>query len=163
MLNELLADRKGEIQEAVFGGLRNSNTPHYRTMDEVLLQERAASLVESFVGSIRDNAADFSTYLLGIAKERMAEGIPLHEIQIALQILEQKAWQLVVGFLPDSEQVRCLSLVTRTIGAAKDQLANFYLGRLARAESRAADLQTRLDKLARGTDSAPVEEADLPR
>jgi hypothetical protein len=162
VLDELLSSRKSEIQETVFNGLRHVSTPHYRTMDEGLLRERAASLVAAFSESIRGNPADFTAYLQKITDTRIAEGVPLHEIQIALRTLEQEIWDLVIGHVPASEQVRCLGVVTRTIGEAKDRMAGFYLGRLEKAETRAADLEHRLERLAAGTDPAPFEETGFP-
>ncbi len=81
--------------------------------------------------------------------------------QIVLRALEEKAWWLVVAFVPQTDQVRCLSQITGIIGAGKDQLAQIYLQHLEKAEVKAASLQGRLDGLAKGTDSGPVFEDDL--
>ena len=162
VINEILLENEPKMVEGVVFQLRRSGADHYRKMDEAVLQNRAQSLVKTFIRSARETPGEFIDYIQSITEDRISEGIPLQEIQIALQILEQKAWQLIVGHVPDADQVRCLSLISRIIGAAKDNLAQVYLRHLEKAESRAEILQSRLDQLAKGTDSGPLSEDDLP-
>jgi hypothetical protein len=132
-------------------------------MEDILLRGRAGDLVQSFLRSIKEKPALFLAYLTGIVENRISEGVFLHEIQTVLQILEEKAWWLVVDDVPMADQVRGLSRITGTIGAAKDQIAHIYLRHLERAELRAAVLQRCLDEQAKGTVSEPVGEDDLTR
>jgi hypothetical protein len=91
-----------------------------------------------------------------VAGERASEGYPLAEIQHALSALEAQAWPIVTGAGGDTDVVvRRLALVTGIVGRGKDELARAFLEHKQRAEARAAELAERLDRLFKGTDSAP--------
>jgi hypothetical protein len=149
--------------DAVVQRLRNSGALHFQRMERVVLRSRVENLVEAFLKSIKGEPSVFMAYLKQIAEDRISEGIFLHETQIVFQILEEKAWQLVVDFVPQVERVRCLSRITGTIGAAKDYLAHIYLQHVEKAELKAAILQHRLDELTQGTDSAPIVDDEFPK
>jgi hypothetical protein len=163
MLYEVMSRNEAKLTAGVTQRLKSSGALHYKLMEEVVLKSRAEDLVEAFINSIKEKPDRLKNYLTRIAEERISEGIFLHEIQIVLQILEEKAWKLVVDFVPQSEQIRCLSYITGTIGTAKDQLAQIYLQHLEKAELKAAFLQRRLDEIAKGTVSDPVDEGVPPR
>lgn len=160
--NEVLSKNKAVLSETIIARLKTSGAVHYQTMDGDVLQGRVDLLVDSFLKSMKKRPGVFITYLKQITEERIPEGIFLHEIQTVLQILEEKSWQLVVDNIPQEDQVRCLSQITGTIGAAKDQLAHIYLQHLEKAEKDAAFLKWRLDEMAKGTDSGPVADDVLP-
>lgn len=160
-LLDSLSKREKELSDEVFSRLRSSRGSHYQKMDEGLLRKRAENLVDSFLHSVKGKTPVFVDYVGEIAQERIAEGFDLQEIQAALQFLEEKTWQLVEEDIPQADQVSCLGRVTRIIGTAKDQLAQVYLERMENAERRAVHLKKRIDELAKGTDSGPVEEDDL--
>ena len=161
MLHSAMLNDKTCLIDAVVRRLRSSSVLHYQNLDKVLLRRRAKALVESFLSSLNRNPSVFTAYIRVVADERISEGVFLHEIQTALQGLEEAAWQIVVRSIPQTDQVRSLSQVTGIIGASKDQLAHIYLQHLEKAESRAAILQRRLDELDKGTDPAPLSEEDL--
>lgn len=161
-INEVLLENKAALKEVIVARLKTSGAEHYLTMDKDVLQSRVDTLVDTFLKSMNKRPGVFITYIKQIAEERISEGVFLHEIQVVIQILEEKAWRLVVENIPQSDQVRCLSQITGTIGVAKDQLAHVYLQHLEKAEMNAAFLQWRLDEMAKGTDSGPVAEEVLP-
>ena len=162
-LHDLLSGMRADLTAALIRRLRAANADHYRLMAEPELRERIETLYGFFLRAVAARPAIFAKYLEGIALSRISEGVALREIQIILQILEDLAWQAVIERLPLEEQVSCLGLVTATIGAAKDQLAQTYLEYLERTELEAARLQHRLDELAKGTDCGPLDDEDLPR
>lgn len=160
--NDVLLRNQIELSETVIARLNTSGAVHYQSMDGHVLQGRVESLVDTFVKSVQRRPAVFMSYIEQVAEERISEGFFLHEIQVALQILEEKSWLLVVENVPLENQVRCLSQITGTIGAAKDQLAHVYLQHLEKAEMNAAMYRWRLEELAKGTDSGPVAQEVLP-
>jgi hypothetical protein len=109
----------------------------YQAKNAALLWRRAERLVAAFLRSVESQPSVFIAHVDAVAEARMAEGVFLHEMQMALQILEETAWRLVVESAVPAEQIRCLGQVTCVIGAAKDRLAQLYLQRLERAESAA--------------------------
>lgn len=159
---EVLRKNRADISKTIVARLKTSGAVHYQTMEKGVRQRRVDILVDTFLRSMKNRPGVFINYLKKIAEERIPEGIFLHEIQIALQILEEKSWQLIVENVPQAEQVRCLSQITGTVGAAKDQLAHVYLQHLEKAEMNAAFLKGRLDAMAKGTDCGPVVEEVWP-
>lgn len=161
-INEVLLRNKAVLSEAIIARLKTSGAVHYRAMDRDVLHSRIDNLVDTFLKAMNKRPGMFVTYLKQIAEDRISEGVFLHEIQVVLQILEEKSWRLVLENIPQSDQVRCLSQITGTVGAAKDQLAHTYLQHLEKAEKDAALLKCRLDELAKGTDSGPVVDEVFP-
>ena len=162
-LFELMHGRRDDLIETVVRRLRSSTAPHYQNLDPDLLRGRSERLVDTFLTALDDAPADFVRFIRRISEERISEGFFLPEIQTALNILEERAWQVAAAEAPagDAEAlVRDLGLITGTIGAAKDQLARIYLQRKEQAESRADRLQARLDELFKGTDAPPLVEDD---
>lgn len=159
---DVLLENRTALSESVTARLSTSGAVHYRTLDGDVLQGRVDKLIDTFLKSVQKKPAIFLSYIKEVTEERISEGFFLHEIQTALQILEEKSWKLVIEHLPLEEQVRCLSQITGTIGTAKDHLAHIYLEHLEKAEMTTALLQRRLEEMSKGTDSGPVDEDVLP-
>jgi hypothetical protein len=156
LLEAIMQRGREDLVRSEVQRLHHSTSPHYGRLDPGQLQERAAALVDAFLASVATRPAAFTDHITRITEERIAEGYFLAEIQSALSILEEGAWQLVVQQSAPADQVGQLSRITSIIGAAKDQLARVYLEHLERAESRASRLQRRLDQLFKGTDERPL-------
>jgi len=163
MLYRMLSKNKSVLTNGIVQRVTISGAPHYEGMQKNHLQKRAEKLVNSFLDSIKEKPSVFTSYLKQIAEERITEGVFLHELQIVLQILEEKAWQLVVEHMPQEEQVRSLGRITATIGSVKDELALIYLQHFEKAEMKAVVLQQHIEELTKGTDSGPIGEDDLPQ
>jgi hypothetical protein len=100
--------------------LRRANAPHYEAEDPERLRRRCTMLVQAFVSSTAGNPFSFVDYVLTIAQARVVEGYELHELQQALTALEVRAWQIPVERSNVAHLVQDLSVVTSTIGRAKD-------------------------------------------
>ena len=161
ILYDVMSRYRATLSDTIVRRLRHFNASHYQKMKKDLLETRVDNLVKTFLQSIKESPLVFVEYLKEIAEERYSEGVFLNEMQIVLDILEEKTWQLVVSHVPLDEQVRNLSRVTGTIGMAKDQIAQIYLNHLKKAESEIAVLRSNSDVLAGGTVSPPVGEYDL--
>jgi hypothetical protein len=159
-LYRLLAEKREDLALEIVRRLRSSGTLHHRELAADNLEERANGLVLSLLRSLKEKPREFSSYVEQIAEERISEGFFLHEMQIALQILEERAWKVVADQAVPADQIGFLGCITRTIGGAKDQLAHVYLQQLERAEVKAALLQQRLDRLSSGTDPGRVLEEE---
>jgi hypothetical protein len=158
-LNTLLNEVRDDLDQVVCEQLQSSHAPHYRTADPRVLADRSARLVDAFTRSADDNPAHLLNHVRRIAEERISEGYHLHEIQMALNILEREAWQLVITRVAERDAlVEQLGLVTGIIGAAKDQLARVYLEHKLESDQRIAELEGRLDELFKGTDSMDLPE-----
>lgn len=131
-----------DLADAVFVGLRSAAAPHYEAIDAAQLAHRCRLLAEAFLASLDGSPAAFVEYVRGITDERIGEGYYLAEIQQALSLLEARAWQLAVERSNVTTLVRNLSVITGTVGAAKDELARIYLAHQRRAEAECERLQT---------------------
>jgi len=160
-LFDVLSQNKDHLLAGVLLKLKSSSAQHYQHLDEQVLQARVRHLVESFLLSIEQQPSVFIDYIRSIAKERISEGFFLHEMQTALQILEEMVWKLVADSVLPDQQIRSLGIVTGIIGAAKDQLAHNYLRHLELTEQKVVLLQQRLNELSPETLSSLIEHDEL--
>ena len=149
-LSGLIKAEASAIADDLASELRQANAPHYRNAGEALLRRRCQCLVVAFLESCGGNPAPFESYVREITAQRMAEGYYLEEIQQALTLLERRAWQLAVDGSSVGNLVRHLSVITGTIGRAKDELARAFFAKKQCAE--AALLRLQVDGLFAGTD-----------
>jgi hypothetical protein len=149
-LSGLIRAEASAIAEDLASELRQAQAPHYRDTGESLLRLRCQRLVEAFLESCSGNPAPFESYVREITAQRMAEGYYLEEIQQALTLLERRAWQLAVDGSSVGNLVRHLSIITGTIGRAKDELGRAFFARKQAAEAALSRL--RLEGLFAGTD-----------
>jgi hypothetical protein len=157
-LSAMVGAEAGAIADHVRHGLQSEKAPHYRGLSDGLLRLRCRRLVDAFIEATCGDPEPFVSHVRAIAAERMAEGIGLDELQRALTLLEARAWTIVTARAAISELVEDLQVVTRTIGLAKDELAQRYLAGTRREARGATGLEVRA--LFAGTDAVP--ETDAP-
>jgi len=148
----LLKQEQTAIVDGLVKDLTRGPGQHYRTADVSVVRERCATLVQALVESANGNPTALVKRVRCIAQERVSEGFHLEEVQHALSCLEARAWRVPVERSSIGDLVRHLSIVTGSIGAAKDELACLYLLQKQAAERRIASLEHRLDELSKGTD-----------
>src|SRR6185436_13846920 len=146
----LIQAEAGAIADELASELRRSNAPHYLRLDERLLRHRCQQLVQAFLESCTGRPAAFEAHVRRITEQRMSEGFYLDEMQQALTILERRAWQVAVEGSNVAQLVRHLSIVTGTIGRAKDELARTFFSGKQRADAALARL--RVEGLFQGTE-----------
>jgi hypothetical protein len=146
-----LSQRENTLITKLVSRLRMSAAPHYQDMDIGLLEQRAARVVEAFILSLAENPDAFVEYIRDIAEERISEGYLLGEIQFALNILEESAWQIVVGDIHPNDHVFHLGRISGTISAAKDALARIYLNHMVIARAEVDRLEARIGALCDGS------------
>ena len=140
------------IADHVRHGLQSEKAPHYRGLSDGLLRLRCRRLVEAFVEATHGDPEPFVAYVRSIAAERIAEGMGLDEVQRALTLLEARAWVTVTERAASADLLEDLVVVTRTIGLAKDELAQTYV---AGARSAPKPSRPEARALFAGTDPAP--------
>ena len=134
-LYEVMRENRASLEDEVFLRMSVSATLKNHTLEENLLRDRVCKLVGAFLTSIHEGPEGFVAYIEAITTDRIDEGMALHELQLALQVLEEKSWAYVVQSIPLEDQVRCLGQITLTIGTAKDHIACIYLQHLELVES----------------------------
>lgn len=148
----MLKEEEGALAEELAEDLKRLG-PHYQIDDPQRVQQRSARLVAALIDSASGDPGPFVRYVRRIALERIAEGFCLGEIQRALTALEARAWEVPVDQSSIGSLIGHLSILSGTIGRAKDELASVYLEQKQKADRRVALLEQRLDELSKGTEA----------
>jgi hypothetical protein len=83
-------------------------------------------------------------YTEKIAKERFASGYDLHEVQTAINSLEENIWQLIFKDIKPDKLAESLGLVSSILGAGKDNLARNYVALATKTKVSTINLQNLL-------------------
>lgn len=137
LLYRVVLERETELVNEIQRQLVHSTSQHYRDLEWEILLRRVESLVAYFLMSLRETPDLFTNYISGAVEERIAEGFRLAEILMAMRILEEKVWLVIVEDIPLPGRTSALAKVTGTIGAAKDLLAVSYVRQTAKEEEAA--------------------------
>ena len=132
----MLSAERSSVIESVFEKVRRPCAPHYRDEQMHRLHVRTERLVNELIASLSGDPDRFIDYVRNVTRERVHEGYHLNEIQHALSVLEQEAWQLCATRIDARKDLlEGLGSITWTIGQAKDQLAQIYLAEKQHAEA----------------------------
>lgn len=146
-LFQILSPKRAKLSETITLALRSGDLPHYGEIDLNRLRQRVDRFVDAFLESTTGEPQAFVQFIERLAEERIAEGYYLEEIQRVLNLLWQHSWQTVVDHASADTRLPDLETVSRTVGAAKDELARIYLARSLEVNSRAQELEQRLKQL----------------
>jgi len=141
LLYRVLLERETELVNEIHRQLVHSTSQHYKNLDYEVLLRRVESLVAYFLMSLRETPDLFLKYVSQAVEDRIDEGFRLAEILMAMRILEEKVWFIIVEDVPLPGRTAALARITATIGAAKDRLAVSYVAHTKQEEMsvRAAD------------------------
>jgi hypothetical protein len=84
------------------------------------------------------------SYTEKIAKERFTAGYDLHEVQTAINTLEELIWQKIFKEIKPDKLAESLGLVSTILGAGKDNLARTYVALATKTKASAINLQNLL-------------------
>jgi len=134
LLYRVLLEHEAELVNEIHRQLVHSTAQHYKELEWEVLLRRVESLVAFFMMSVRETPDLFFNYIAQAVEERIEEGFRLAEILMAMRILEEKIWLVIVEDVPLPGRTAALARVTGIIGAAKARLAVSYLDHSAREE-----------------------------
>jgi hypothetical protein len=146
-LFQILSPKRAKLSETITKELRTGDSPHYGEIEISRLRQRVERFVDAFIESSTGEPQAFVRFIERLAEERIAEGYYLEEIQRVLNLLWQHSWQTVVDHEAAETRLPDLEFVSRTVGAAKDELARIYLARTLEVNTRAQELEQRLEQL----------------
>lgn len=126
-LHNLLFENLHELISSISKTLQGLLAPAYQQINGADLYNRVSELVSAFLQSINKGLVPLTSYIQQITRLRGAEGTFLSEIQLALGLLEERAWKIVIDNTSRNGQIDQLWQISSTIGAARDQLAQSYL------------------------------------
>lgn len=143
----LLAHRESILADAGTE-VAGRRLPHYEEAGAEETARRLATLFDVVVEAAADSHLDPAiAHADRIAVERHDSGHELHEIQRAINALEEQLWYALMQNVPADSQGYALGVVSTILGAVKDRLACAYVSRAATKPTRTL----RIDALFRGT------------
>lgn len=138
-----LLDRKTEtILKEATEGVSRSHLEHYERIGKKQVEDRFRKLLHLTIQSMKEKKLSFiNEYAQDLAQERFAAGYDLREIQIAINVLEEAIWKIVVKETVPAELAQALGLVSTVLGSAKDTLAQTYVSLASKTKAASLDLK----------------------
>ena len=79
------------------------------------------------VKSIELNSCDeMVTFMDKVSDERYEVGFELHEVQTAINIMEESLWKMISEFVDSDKKTAAMKQVSCLLGKAKQELAHEY-------------------------------------
>ncbi len=121
-----LASFEQPVLDTACAALAQRQQPHYT---EEGGREKLRALFGRLVVSIDTaDAGVMSAYVEAIARQRLASGFEIAEVQIAFNVLEEAVWAEALRALEGEEQARAIRAVSRSLDAGRDALARSLRG-----------------------------------
>ncbi len=127
-LIELLQKHRIEIITNASTALTRAPLRSYKKAGSAENTKRLQKLFDVVLESIKKNTLiDMIKYAKQIAADRIKTGYEIFELQAAFNVLEEVIWQIIIQKLPQKNYAEALRLVSTTLGAGKETLANSYV------------------------------------
>jgi len=147
-LLELLSERESLIVDEASEALARSQLRHYTSAGAAWNRQRLADLYTLMRTCVaKRNLMPLIEYMDQIARERFEAGFAIHEVQTAVNVLEESIWRQISQSVPPDELAEAFGLVSTVLGTAKDTLARSYV--TLASQSKAPSLN--LNALFQGT------------
>jgi hypothetical protein len=91
----------------------------------------------------RNNASPLIRYVQDLARDRFFGGVELHEVQTAINMLEEAIWKDMMEEMPPRDFAKAVAQVSAILGMGKDALACSYVWLASRNQAPALDLDAR--------------------
>jgi len=127
-LIQLLENHKSEIISSASASLTRASLKSYKNTGSTENEKRIQKLYDVVLESIKKNTLiKIIQYAKEIATQRITTGYEIYELHTAFNVLEEVLWQNIRQKLPQMDCVEVLRLVSTTLGAGKESLANTYV------------------------------------
>ena len=127
-LSQLFLDQGDSILAQATHAVTRAALPHYPTSSPDTVRDRLSRLLQLTGEAVnRRNLGPILKYAQQLGEERFQAGYPLHEVQTAINVLEEALWEHCVRLLPASELPEALGLCSTALGETKDVLARTYV------------------------------------
>lgn len=140
LVQVLKTEQVSVVQEAT-AIVQRARLEHYAQAGAEESRERFDRLYELLVQSIESrNLVAIMEHMERVAKDRFQSGYDLREVQMAINVLEESVWKVVVDRMPPDQLAESLGLVGTVLGAAKDSLARAYVSLASKTKVPSLDL-----------------------
>lgn len=127
-LLELLNEQETLILDDAAEALARSQLRHYAVAGAAWNRQRLQNLFDYTRDCVRQRTLmPLVEHMELIAQERFEAGFDIHEVQTAVNVLEESIWQQINHTLPPSEYAEAFGLISTVLGAGKDALAQSYV------------------------------------
>lgn len=147
-LLELLQQQAAPILTDAATAMGRAHLVHYAGIGPEATRLRLAALFDLTMEALRTrDLAPVITYAQETARNRFEEGFDLHEVQTAINVLEEAIWTRVVKAVPGDGLAEALGLVSTVLGVAKDTMGSTYVSEATHLHTTTLDMKS----LFRGT------------
>jgi hypothetical protein len=127
-LLELLKNKPDVILLDATDSLVKSQLEHYKQLSPERLRYRMANLFEATVLCTEEGKNDkIIQFIEKIGEERFESGYKLHEVQAAINMLEECLWKKIVDYVKVDQQKDALVRVNNILNKAKEVLVSAYV------------------------------------
>ncbi|MBK8988680.1 MAG: hypothetical protein IPM39_21850 [Chloroflexi bacterium] len=127
-LLDLLHEQENAIVDEATEALNRSHLKHYTAAGDAWNRQRLQTLYQLSRAAVADrNLIPLMDYMEQIAQERFAAGFGIHEVQTAVNVLEESIWRHISQTIPPAGLAEAFGLIGTVLGAAKDALARAYV------------------------------------
>ena len=140
-LTDLLAAEADTIVQDAVDSLRRSHMKHYDAAGDEYSHDALRRLFDIVVECVRcRRLAPISAYFEQVAQRRYDSGFGLHEVQTAVNALEEAIWRRVMEHFSAGSRAEALTLVSTVLGKGKDTLAQRYVELATKRKAPPLDL-----------------------
>lgn len=139
---ELLEKFREEMVDEAYNTIEPVRLKGYTKVGEDRTKKKLARLCEEITVCVRDKTLiPILHYTEQMATERYTSGYDLHQVQTAINALEEAVWKRIFANTPSEKLKESLGLVTTVIGAGKDNLARTYVSLATKTKTTSLNLQ----------------------
>jgi len=141
-VTDLLEKHKVKLVDEAYGTIEPVKLQGYTKVGEEKTKQKLTKLLEEIILCVKErNMIPILQYSEQIARERYHSGYDLHQIQTAINALEESVWKKIFENIPSQNLAESLGLVSTVIGACKDNLARTYVSLTAKTKTPLLNLQ----------------------
>jgi hypothetical protein len=126
-LLELLYNKPDLILLDSTDNLVRAQLQHYKQLNPEKIRSRFLRLFQAVEKCVEVNSCtEIINFMEKVSDERFDSGYEIHEVQTAINILEESLWRKISDFVDGDKQVAAMKLVTCILAKAKEELASEY-------------------------------------
>jgi hypothetical protein len=140
-LLQLLQEQETAIIDEATEALNRSHLKHYTVAGGDWNRQRLQTLYQLSRDAVSHrNLIPLIKYMEQIAEERYQAGFDIHEVQTAVNVLEESIWQHISQTIPPTDLAEAFGLVGTVLGGAKDALARAYVSLASQSKAPSLNL-----------------------
>lgn len=144
-LAQLIEEHFDEIVNHICNRLQKISPSHYEVIDFERHQEREEDFLNLIITTLKkNNNRAILDYITELANTRHNEGYSLHEVQQAINIIEEELWQSIIKSKWEKASIiQMLFECHRLLVLIRNQFAQAYLDKQIEFQKRMNELKER--------------------